>query len=211
MMNYTDNTIECLEESIIHIYNDFKQDYTNYQYFLTLRKNLLNRQALNNQVELLSDIVAFNDALREALCEMWKFANKILSQRDTFDSKDDIEITARCYLSSTYPALHPLQNDTRQELWNALCDSGFNPLYENGVTLSMLILPRDLNESFEDFIGMTCPPANWNEGLDPVLTEDLHLINSFHNLFDHTCFALTDFIFVRDFRTEFNMEIVRGK
>ena len=54
---------------------------------------------------------------------------------------------------------------------------------------------------------MDCPPPNWNEGLDPELTKDLHLISQFHNLFQHMLFALTDFIYVRKFRTEINVEI----
>ena len=100
-----------------------------------------------------------------------------------------------------------MQNNSRQDLWDALRDSGYNPLYEDGVSLSTLTLPNDLYESFDDFIGMTCPPPNWNEGLDQDLTKELHLISPFHHLFDHTNFALTDFIFVRDFRTEINVEI----
>ena len=43
------------------------------------------------------------------------------------------------------------------------------------------------------------------EGLDRELTKDLHLINAFHNLFDHTNFALTDFIFVREFNIGINI------
>ena len=54
---------------------------------------------------------------------------------------------------------------------------------------------------------MTCPPPNWNEGLDPVLTKDLHLTIAFHNLFEHMNFAITDFIYVRHFETEINVEI----
>lgn len=61
--------------------------------------------------------------------------------------------------------------------------------------------------SFESFIGMNCTPPNWNEGLDRELTKDLQLINAFHNLFDHTNFALTDFIYVRKFNTEIKIEI----
>lgn len=54
---------------------------------------------------------------------------------------------------------------------------------------------------------MDCLPPNWNEGLDGELTKDLHLINAFHNLFDHTNFALTDFIFVRDFVEDINIHL----
>lgn len=70
-----------------------------------------------------------------------------------------------------------------------------------------LSLPGLINCSFESLIGMDCPPPNWNEGLDRELTKDLHLTSAFHHLFDHTKFAITDFIYVRAFETEVNIEI----
>ena len=211
MIHYDDYVIERIEQEIIQTYYDGKIDYTEHQNLLTLRKVLLNRQALMHQQELLPDIIAFNEALREALSEMYETARRIYRDTLSCDYGEHLEVTARCYLSSNYPPLHPLQNDSRDELWCALRDSGYNPLYEDGVSLSTLTLPSDFRESFDDFIGMTCPPPNWNEGLDPELTKDLHLISAFHHLFDHTHFALTDFIFVRDFRTEIRMEVVTGE
>ena len=45
------------------------------------------------------------------------------------------------------------------------------------------------------------------QGLDQELTKDLHLIHAFHHLFDHTDFALTDFIYVREFHNKINMTV----
>ena len=211
MIHYNNYVIERIEQEIIRTYNDGKVDCTEHQNLLELRKELLNIQALAHQQELLPDIIAFNEALREALLGMYETARRIYRDTLSCDYGEHLEVTARCYLSSNYPALHPLQNDSRDEVWCALRDCGYNPLYEDGVTLSTLTLPSDFRESFDDFIGMTCPPPNWNEGLDPELTKDLHLISPFHHLFDHTNFALTDFIFVRDFHTEIRMEVVTGE
>ena len=33
---------------------------------------------------------------------------------------------------------------------------------------------------------------NWNEGLNPELTSDMHLIYPFHNLYEHACFSIFD-------------------
>lgn len=118
-----------------------------------------------------------------------------------------MELTAKCFLSRDYPELHPVQSEDREELWDAICDSGWNLLYSDGVSLPTLTLPRDINVSFDSLIGMDCPPPNWNEGLDRELTKDLHLTSTFHNLFDHMNFAITDFIYVRKFETEINIEI----
>ena len=48
-------------------------------------------------------------------------------------------------------------------------------MYNGGTVLLLyavltLTFPRDEGYTFDSFIGMDCPPPNWNEGLDPVLT-----------------------------------------
>ena len=81
-------------------------------------------------------------------------------------------------------------------------------LYEGGVASPLKLTgnyDRVFND-FDDFIGMKCPPPNWNEGLDQKLTKDLHLTQAFHNLFDHTDFAITDFIYCREFYYEIKVE-----
>ena len=131
---------------------------------------------------------------------------------DIIDEGDgeEMELSAKIYLDTDYPALHPIQGDDRQELWYALCDDDLNPMYADGISVLTLTFPRDVNYTFDTFIGMDCPPPNWNEGLDPELTKDLHLISQFHNLFQHMLFAITDFIYVRKFRTEINVEITKS-
>lgn len=203
MIHYDDYALQLIESEIINMYSTDVSDYTQCECLLDIRRRLLNDQALTrkNQEELLPHIIAFNDALRDAL-------ELVYNQAHEFYDKPDFEVEGKCFLSSYYPSTHPFQQEKRQDLWNALLDPGWNPLYHSGVTHS-IVLPRDLDISFNSFIGMDCPPPNWNEGLDPELTKDLHLINAFHNLFDHTKFALTDFIFVRDFERDFTMSLVK--
>ena len=47
---------------------------------------------------------------------------------------------------------------------------------------------------------------NWNEGLNPELTSDMHLIYPFHNLYEHTCFSIFDLLWVRDFNVKISVE-----
>jgi hypothetical protein len=209
MIHYNDKFLSRLEKEIRYAYNDkydVFDEYTHYGCLLELRKNMLNDQALThkNQEELLPHIIAFNDALRDALKHMYDRAHELYRQVSAI--QPDIELEAKCLLPYKYPSLHPFQHESRQELWKALCDTGWNPLYESGVTHS-IELPRDINLSFDEFIGMKCGLHNWNESLDQSLTKDLHLINAFHNLFDHTNFALTDFIFCRDFEESINIAV----
>ena len=207
-----DNNVDAIEREIILKYNDYRCYNSDNDVLLSLRKDIINKQVLANQKELLSDIIAFNDALREALHEMYDRAHRIWDKMTNIIDEGDgeeMELTAKIYLDADYPALHPIQGDDRQDLWYALCDDDLNPMYADGISVLTLTFPRDEDYTFDTFIGMDCPPPNWNEGLDPELTKDLHLISQFHNLFEHMLFAITDFIYVRKFRTEINIEIIK--
>ena len=208
-----DNNVDTIEREIILKYNDYRSYNSDNDVLLSLRKDTINKQVLENQKELLPDIIAFNDALREALRDMYDRAYRIWDKMiDIIDEGDgeEMELSAKIYLDTDYPALHPIQGDDRQELWYALCDEDLNPMYADGISMLTLTFPRDEDYTFDTFIGMDCPPPNWNEGLDPELTKDLHLISQFHNLFQHMLFAITDFIYVRKFRTEINVEITKS-
>ena len=208
-----DNNVDAIEREIILKYNDYRCYNSDNDVLLSLRKGIINKQVLANQKELFPDIIAFNDALREALREMYDRAHRIWDKMiNIIDEGDgeEMELTAKIYLDTDYPALHPIQGDDRQDLWYALCDDDLNPIYADGISVLTLTFPRDENYTFDTFIGMDCPPPNWNEGLDPELTKDLHLISQFHNLFQHMLFAITDFIYVRKFRTEINVEITKS-
>ena len=205
-----DNNVDTIEREIILKYNDYRCYNSDNDVLLSLRKGIINKQVLANQKELLPDIIAFNDELREALQEMYNRAHRIWDKMiNIIDEGDgeEMELTAKIYLDTDYPALHPIQGDDRQDLWYALCDDDLNPMYADGISVLTLTFPRDENYTFDTFIGMDCPPPNWNEGLDPELTKDLHLISQFHNIFQHMSFAITDFIYVRKFRTEINIDI----
>ena len=208
-----DNNVDAIEREIILKYNDYRSYNSDNDVLLSLRKDIINKQVLANQKELLPDIIAFNDALREALRDMYDRAYRIWDKMiDIIDEGDgeEMELSAKIYLDTDYPALHPIQGDDRQDLWYALCDEDLNPMYADGISMLTLTFPRDEDYTFDTFIGMDCPPPNWNEGLDPELTKDLHLISQFHNLFQHMLFAITDFIYVRKFRTEINVEITKS-
>jgi len=207
-----DNNVKAIEREIILKYNDYRSYNSDNDVLLSLRKDIINKPVLANQKELLPDIIAFNDALREALRDMYDRAHRIWDKMTNIIDEGDgeeMELTAKIYLDADYPALHPIQGDDRQDLWYALCDDDLNPMYADGISVLTLTFPRDEDYTFDTFIGMDCPPPNWNEGLDPELTKDLHLISQFHNLFQHMLFAITDFIYVRKFRTEINIEIIK--
>ena len=49
--------------------------------------------------------------------------------------------------------------------------------------------------------------SNWNDGLNIEKTKDMKLSPQFNHLFKQTEFAITDFIYVRDFYSEINFLI----
>ena len=203
VIQYDDDILQHLEMEIMREYETNMEDYKHSKHLLELRKYVLDKMALQHLEELLPDIIAFNDALRDALQEMYTRVHRLYEQFSAIQPV--FELKAKCFLSQNYPQLHPYQADDRQNLWNALCDTGWNPMYDGGVTIWPLCLPESINDTFDMLIGMDCPPPNWNEGLDSELTNDLHLTRAFHHLFCHTNFALTDFIYIRDFNIEYNL------
>lgn len=201
-----DYIIQDIEDEIVSIFNGLgiykTYDYTKHQNLLMIRKRIINRHVLEYQDILLSDIRAFNSAVVDDMHKLYHRTQRVYEANSRVESK--IKLDVHCYLDNKYPELHPIQGDGRDALWEALCDGGWNVLYKEGVG-NACYRP---NMTFEEFIYLGDTPSNWNEGLDRELTKDILLCYPFHNLFDHTCFALTDFIFCRKFRTEIHVEIL---
>lgn len=207
MIDLQNRKIRFLENEILWVYREHPTHLSDDIFLLPERRAQINEMVLAHQEEILPDIIAFNDALTKALRDMYDRAFLIWNGiKDKKEYGDEIEVAAQCFLEREYPELHPLQSEDRQELWDALCDGDWNPIYDSGVKHSLVFSDNE-GMAFESFIGMDGPPPNWNEGLDQELTKDLHLTSAFHNLFDHTMFAITDFIYVRKFETEINIEI----
>ena len=152
-------------------------------------------------------IVEFNEALTNALQETW---NKVANLHHELGYED---IEGTLWFGSEFPKNHPLTDCpsiggkySYQALWEALTDPDAHKEYKYGIAFS--VTPARLaQETFEEFIGLSKTTPNWNEGLDQELTKDLHLIDAFHNLFDHTEFAITDFIYCREFYYEIKVVI----
>ena len=132
IVNYglNDHCVQQLEKEILQRYNDTSYYQSDCDFLLSLRKDIINKQMLTHQEKLLPDLIAFNDVLRDALHDMYVRAHRIwnkmvLNIEDT--DGEEMELTAKCYLDYTYPRLHPVQGNDRQDLWDALCDGDLNP------------------------------------------------------------------------------------
>ncbi len=102
-----DYALKELEEQIIIAYNgpiSKSHDYTDEHCLLKVRRNIINHYMLQRQEELLVDIIAFNDALREALLTMYEKAhavydtNKILGENVIVEACCFWAKTIQCYI-----------------------------------------------------------------------------------------------------------------
>lgn len=107
MVDLHDYDIELMEKEILWKYNDNRHDYSDCECLLSLRKDMINKRVLAHQEEILPDIIAFNDALRDALKEMYDRAHSIWDNIKDNAWGDKVEVSAKCLLGYDYPELHP--------------------------------------------------------------------------------------------------------
>ncbi len=210
MIEIKNEHVKNLEKRIVDFYNEFSCDYSKGRRMVEDRKMMINDYVLDHQEDILPDIIAFNDALTDALRDMYDRAYRIWDDLKTIrDLGKNVELEARCFLDYKFADNPTIEEEEKEDLWCALSDDELNPLYGwTGASLTTIHMKTgdDSKESFDSLIGMDCPPPNWNEGLNRELTKDLHLTSAFHHLFEHTNFALTDFIYLRDFDIEIKIE-----
>lgn len=91
--------MQKLEEQIINAYDgpiSKSHDYTDERCLLEVRRNIINHYVLQYQEELLPDIIAFNDALREALHKMFDKAHVIYEANKGFGDAVWWKLAAIC-------------------------------------------------------------------------------------------------------------------
>jgi hypothetical protein len=86
----------------------------------------------------------------------------------------------------------------------------FISLYNDGVTHRFTICNNGIDSypnSDNQLLYLDDKEDNWNEGLDEKLTNDMHLIYAFHNLWSHMELSIYDLLWVRDFNIGISSEI----
>ena len=97
-----DYSIEAIESEIIYRYNSCRCNTSNDDYLLSLRRDIINKKVLAHQKDILPDIIAFNDALREALREMYDRAHRVWKKViEVIDETDGEEMELTAKLTST--------------------------------------------------------------------------------------------------------------
>ena len=201
----TSKPIKIIEDEIIWVTQSQyskHNDSPNAKNLLKVRKKLINDFVLNYQKELLPVIVDFNENFTKNIHNFYTQVKNTYNLLMKTNKDNDISVLGKWYLDSTYPENHPLQNNTRQTFWEALTDT-----INNNILAEINFTFPYHKPTFNEIIYLGNSTDNWNEGLDENLTKDLHLIYPFHDLFEHSNFALTDFIYCRDFIFEIKCDI----
>ena len=139
--------ISRIEQEIIRKYD--KDCYQECECLLALRRDMINDIALDHQKELLPHIIAFNDALRDALKEMYDRAHCIWDSIKENARGDDVEVTAKSKMNGIVVRLvtgteHEVLTEDENLLCNLLAEGrkygdlilDYDPALSNQVVIS---------------------------------------------------------------------------
>ena len=208
---FNSTPVQSIEEQILDLYHEIERHRSTYEEnkkairsFLEVRKRILNSMfVLDEQNKQL--LAEFNEAMKQQLIEMRKRAIDLYNSVYTSDMGGSIEVEGKCFMGYEYSKIHPVQSMRAKKMWAVLngslddyiflyCEDGVNSFYIHNYDPKI--------ESENELLYLNEDLDNWNEGLDQELTKDLHLIHQFNHLFEYTNFALTDFIYCRDFESQ---------
>lgn len=212
---FEDPRIKMLEEEIAR-WNDHCR-YTDEEnhvvsHLLEQRSCVLHQLNVydDDMKELLNE---FNNRLRKACTELY---NRVITTYEEYLKRDDylgeFEVEGKIFLGFEYPKQHPIQTDTAKQVWDALTQGGFDDSYNEGCSRALSCSKEYPPvhggfDTLEKWLGIENENDNWNEGLDREWSKDMHLIQSFHNLYAHMNFSLYDLIYVHDFNIEVNIQL----
>ena len=208
---YANADIKRVEQEILRLNTGkMPSDKEQIKTLLRLRKSMLDGWARAHEKEFLPAIREFNLSTERALKDLYDMAHRYYEYMASFDS--GIQLVARLQFTKTYPHHHPFQSASKACLWNILLEHGWNPLFQPGLTEIPLCFPYDVKKSFPLFVGSfeQTGLALWRGGgffedAQDDEMEGYHFGSVFYHLAEHTCFALTDFIYVRDFETSIDI------
>ena len=157
----------------------------------------------------------FNETLKEVVIknyqhsrELYYNTKKMLADSGSSLLFEGVECKIFLGKDRQYSKSNPFQGEDSEMIWEILNDESYNDIYcKYGCCMSFDGYHGEEDDKTEmELMGMQDADDCWNEGLDREWNYDLHLHQHFHNLYDHTSFSIFDFIYVRDFYTEFELK-----
>ena len=176
---------------------------------LAVRKRLLDEMFVMDEhyKTLLGE---FNEAMKVQLLKMRERTITLHnSAKNGLPENHVLITTGKCFLGYEYSKIHPIQTNRAKKMWCVLnCTyDNYMPLYTDGVSGEFTINGNELPDTENQLLWLSdVSKDNWNEGLDPKMTEDMNLIHAFHNVWSHMGYSIFDLLWVRDFETEITVE-----
>lgn len=155
---------------------------------------------LENDIVLWNNHCRYTDEEWHVMKQLLRSRSNVLYELNVYDSDMHQMLVSFHQMLVSFnnrlrKALRPLYDDGCA--WTLRCSKAYYP--EHGGC-----------ESFEKWIGIEDENDNWNEGLNREWSGDIHLIQLFHNLYDHCHFSLYDLIYVYDFDLEVHIQLDRN-
>jgi len=170
-----------------------------------MRKHLIDKALIENcKDELREDILYFDKLLKREERKIKKKCkdtwNDIIND-DVFLGEKDLNLCGKISIGSDYPALHPLQGDDRQTLWDMLVDESFRDNHASVEAYnSQEIYNKKLRRAEKELDSL------WRKFVEvsreDEFIESLNLSDGFSHLYKKSFLAITDLIYVRTFETE---------
>ena len=181
---------------------------------------IFNRRMLLNQLFKPTDenyqlLKEFNETLKEVVIKNYQHSRELYynTKKMLADSGSSLQfegVECKIFLGKDrqYSKSNPFQGEDSEMIWEILNDESYNDIYcKYGCCMSFDGYHGEEDDKTEmELMGLQDADDCWNEGLDREWSYDLHLHQHFHNLYDHTSFSIFDFIYVRDFYTEFELK-----
>jgi len=148
----------------------------------------------------------FNNALRNALTELYHEAQDVYSRLKDMAGKD-IYISAKLWIDDEYPSTMADQSDRAKRIWELLLNPDLNTMYEDGCDNGVFEPTKSLNH----YLYLSEHPEDWSEDIvglfDCQLPNDLKMVYAAHNLGSHSFFTIFELMHVRKFKKEIIVDI----
>ena len=205
--------LELVEEKLCELAEEYdhapRKDFESYEEAIKTLFEIRRDMILGNNhmdeagIRMVKD---FNNALRNALTELYHEAHDVYSRLKEMADKD-IHVSAKLWIDDEYPPTMTDQSDRAKRIWELLLNPDLNTMYDDGCDNGVF----DPTESLNYYLYLFEHPEDWSDDIvglfDCQLPKDLTMVYAAHNLGAHTYFTIFELMHVRKFKKEIIVNI----
>ena len=203
--------IRVIETKIVDVWEQLVSAYEdlearNCRPLLEVRKEMIDNWTMERFDAIRSEAEGFNEALKDAICRLHAKASNIYKvQTEEHDDKYDVVVEANLFFPKEYPKRHYLQYERPRDgdrFWHILCKPDWQPYYEDGIIGGGIRFTSEEQRPVEEYLQVGHVIGNNSEPLDKM-----PIVEAFSRLYVFSNFALTDFVFIREFREDITIKL----